>query len=133
MPTDPTQRAAALAQLDSVRARTMSWPEGRGAGARAFYDYFLTPPDQRAIPPNLNVPTAVVLSNLLSGAGPDADRAAVEAAQERYVQETQTWLRDVDPLHFVVAQYAGHFVHRDAPDLVVEAIRQVFSWAQGHP
>jgi len=126
LPTDPAERTAALAQLDSLRARTLSWPEGQGAGRRANYDYWMTPPDQRAIPPNLNVPTAVVLGTQRNSGVPASVRA-------RRVEETRTWLQDVDALHFVVAPNVGHFVHRDAPDLVTEAIRQVLDWAQERP
>lgn len=124
LPADSLARATALAELESLRA-------GRTPGARAFYDYWLTPPDERAIPPNLNVPTAIVLGTLVGGNVPPSDRAEMQVYHEARVEEAREWLRDVDRLHFVVAPHAGHFVHRDDPDLVLEAVRQVFTWAQG--
>jgi pimeloyl-ACP methyl ester carboxylesterase len=127
-PADPTERAAAVAQIEAARA---SYLRGRGPGYRAAFDYWLTPPDARAIPPNPNVPTAAVLGTLVTG--PVSERAEMEALQERRVEEARTWLQGVDRLHFVVAPHVGHFVHRDDPDLVVEAIRQVFDWTQGRP
>lgn len=125
-PADPAERATAVAQIEALRE---SYLRGRGPGYRASFDYWLTPPDERAIPPNPDVPTAVVLGTLISSAVSISERAEMQAFQEQRVEEARTWLQDVDPLHFVVAPHVGHFVHRDDPDLVAEAIRQVFDWA----
>lgn len=125
-PSDPAERAAAVAEIQSLRA---SYLRGRGPGYRASFDYWLTPPDERAIPSNPDVPTAAVLGTLVSSDVPVSERAAMQEFHERRVEETRSWLQDVDPLHFVVAPHVGHFVHHDDPDLVAEAIRQVFNWA----
>ena len=126
LPTDSAERATVVAQIESFRERA-------GPGVRASYDYWLTPPDERAVPANPDVPTAAVLGTLLGSDVPVSERAAMQESQERRVEETRTWLQDVDPLHFVVAPHVGHFVHRDDPDLAAEAIRQVFNWAHRRP
>jgi pimeloyl-ACP methyl ester carboxylesterase len=130
LPTDSADRALALAQIDSLRGSLSNWPEGRRAGVLASSDYWLTPPEQRAIPPNANVPTAVLLGTLVGYNVPESERPTMRAFHERRVEETRTWMRGVDLLHFVEAPDAGHFVHRDAPNLALDAIRQVFDWAK---
>jgi len=130
LPADPADRAAALAEIDSLREATFDWPAGRGAAARVSSDYWLTPPEQRAIPPNPDVPTAVILGTLVGRDVPIPARAEMRARHEGRVEDIRNWMGDVDLLHFVVTPNAGHFVHRDDPGLVLQGIEQVVEWAQ---
>ena len=130
-PPDPVDRAAAEALLDSIQAGPDVWPVERRAefaSEKVRLDFWMTPPDQRIIPPNPDVPTAVVLGTVVSGLAPD--RAEAEALQQQRIDEVRAWLRDVAQLHFVTCSTCGHFVQRDDVELSAEAVRRVFNWSR---
>ncbi|MGE0159017.1 MAG: alpha/beta fold hydrolase [Gemmatimonadales bacterium] len=129
LPTDPAERASALAALDSVMNQPYV-PSGRRAAMRAFVEYWSPAPQDRVIPPNPDVPTAVVLGTLVGYDVPDAERPALEAFQLKRVEGIRAWFGDVRRLHWTVAPDAGHFVQRDDPYLVASAVRQVLDWVR---
>jgi pimeloyl-ACP methyl ester carboxylesterase len=130
LPTDPAERASALAARDSARALSLLMPAGRGAESRVLMGYWSMLPEERAIPPNLDVPTAVVLGTYVGDLVPASERPAREASQRRRVEGIRRWLSDVRQLHWIVAPHAGHFVQQDDPGLVASAVRQVLDWVR---
>jgi pimeloyl-ACP methyl ester carboxylesterase len=129
LPTDPVERASALVAIDSIMNQRYV-PAVRRAESRVFVDYWLTPPQERVIPPNLDVPTAVVLGTFVGDLVPESERPAREASQQRRVEGIRRWLADVRQLHWIVAPHAGHFVQQDDPRLVAAAVRQVLDWVR---
>jgi pimeloyl-ACP methyl ester carboxylesterase len=93
-------------------------------------EYWSTLPQDRAIPPNLNVPTAVVLGTYVGDLVPAPERPAREASQRRRVEGIRRWFADVRQLHWIVAPHAGHFVQQDDPALLASAVRQVLDWVE---
>jgi pimeloyl-ACP methyl ester carboxylesterase len=130
LPTDPAGRASALAALDSARALSRLMPAGRGAESRVLMGYWSTLPQERAIPPNLAVPTAVVLGTYVGAPVPLSERPAREAFHRQRVEGIRRWFGDVRQLHWIVAPHAGHFVQEDDPALVAAAVRQVLDWVE---
>ena len=129
LPTDPAERASALAAIDSIMNQRYV-PAVRRAESRVFVDYWLQPAQERAIPRNLDVPTAVVLGTYVGPPVPVSERPAREAFHERRVEGIRRWLGDVRQLHWIVAPHAGHFVQQDDPGLVASAVRQVLDWVR---
>ena len=140
-PTDLTMEPAEeVALLESIG--------GSAADRDAFYTMMeralaKTPPAMRAegevtlsifrqdvagrkLPPPLDVPTTVILA----GRTASLPQAAVKFDTKQYAQLTQQrrverlrgWVRGGGEFH--VATAAGHNVHVDDPDLVIEAIRR---------
>jgi pimeloyl-ACP methyl ester carboxylesterase len=142
LPTDPAERAVAIASLDSMRAATAGMSEATRAQVEVTFDFFMTPPDERGIPPNPPVPTAFVLGTgpppalreaWLAGELSPASLAQIEEFAQLRITEVRSWLGDVDQLHEAVCSACGHFVHHDDVELTAQAVRQVFDWASHGP
>ena len=89
--------------------------------------------ESRAIPTPPSIPTAVILAGASSGEPPPdlqeiIDVQAFDSAwQAMRMERMQASMPDRPKGLFRVAEDAGHFMHRDEPELVVEAIRQIVS------
>ena len=98
-----------------------------GTPSAARLEYWQMSVEDRAIPENPRIPTAIVLAtSRLPDPGPN-ERQQEEAADLRRVERFRAWSQDIPQLTFVVAPHSGHFVHHDDPDLVVDLVRQVLA------
>jgi pimeloyl-ACP methyl ester carboxylesterase len=92
---------------------------------------FRSEPTERDLPPAPNVPTSVILAGQVNappgGLLPFDTEAHAQATLRDRVQRLRTWARDADGGRFVVADQAGHSIHTDDPDLVVDEIRRLAS------
>lgn len=81
----------------------------------------------RKLPAALDVPTTVILAGrpaILPQAAAKFDtRKYAELTHQQRVERLRGWVRRGGEFH--VATAAGHNVHVDAPDLVIEAIRRI--------
>lgn len=121
-----------IVHVDGNAVRVMTFGldgRSRRERRRVFVDYWLTPPEERPIPPNLDLPTAVVLGTYV-GDMPEAERPARAAFHEQRADGIRSWFSDVRQLHWRVAPHAGHFVQGDDPMLVAAAVRQVLDWVE---
>lgn len=80
------------------------------------------------------VPPAVPTTVLLAGRFPEPPpriaavvdgRALGSALLAMRVQRMRAWLPDTIQGRLLVVESAGHFIHRDEPDVVIDAIRQI--------
>lgn len=82
--------------------------------------------NERGLLPPPDVPTSVVLAGRLmvlpTGILPFDTEAYARAIQEDRVRRLRTWAPGGA---FVVAESAGHFVHVDDPELIIEIIREL--------
>jgi tetratricopeptide (TPR) repeat protein len=108
---DPPGRAAQGAVIDSLMR--MRWEE-------------------RGLFPAPEIPVAVLLSGKLGGSTPPLGMEVGFNYQDYWDVRVRQRIKNMDALAlespdglFVVSDRAGHFVHHDAPDLVIEAIRHV--------
>jgi len=81
----------------------------------------------RKLPEQPNVSATVMLAGrapfLPQGALPFDTKKYVAAMQQDRAARLRTWVRGQG--EFIVAPNAGHFVHAEAPELVIEAIRRL--------
>ena len=81
----------------------------------------------RSLPPAPRVPATVILASRppampSSGLPFDSTKYAASLYQLR-LRQLRGWVRP--PGEFIVATSAGHFVHRDEPQLVIDAVRRL--------
>lgn len=116
------------AELDAVMAAS-EMPPGREAEARAATKFFRSPVADRGLPDDLDVPTSVVLATLAPNISADApsyiDERYYEMMFARRVRQFGEWTLGRPNTTLIVATDSGHAVHRDAPDLAMEAVRHV--------
>lgn len=146
-PTDPFQTRQAyfqvateaeLAERQSEYAAViagMNLPEGIQAEAEAIDRFQRLPPEERGLPADPGVPTAMVLGALVTEPPPGApsfmDEAFLEAMMEERVRRFSEWIQDRPQATLIIATEAGHFVHRDDPSLSAEAVRRVLAAVKG--
>ena len=116
------------AQLDSARARR-TLPPGPEAESQVMRDFLSTPPADRGLPAELDVPSAVVLAALHppipEGAPAYVTEGWFDAMFSRRLAEFSQWERDNPNRTLTVAENAGHFVFVDDPATATEAVRSV--------
>lgn len=87
----------------------------------------------RGIPPAPDVPTSVIVAGEVGvppqGAMPFDTRAYANALHESQVRRLRAWVQGGGTFHS--AEKAGHFVHRDEPELVIGEIRKLVERASG--
>jgi pimeloyl-ACP methyl ester carboxylesterase len=131
---DATIDTTSLNRLALIRA-----PAALQAEAKAIRSLLDGEIATRAIPLPPAVPTVVINSADFSQESPPRalqERLGAETARAYWSAMWRLRLRHVRALlpleregSLIVAEGAGHFVHRDQPDLVVEAIRRTISAA----
>lgn len=142
-PTDPFQtrqdffQATTNEELEARQAAysavlaEMNLPEGIQAESEAIARFQRLPPEERGLPKDPEVPTAMVLGTLIGDSPPGApsfmDRDFLETAMERRVRRFSEWVQDRPEATLIIATEAGHFVHREDPALAAEAVRRVLA------
>ncbi|WP_052711031.1 alpha/beta hydrolase [Pseudofrankia sp. DC12] len=126
---DPTEPSALLDRANPVLVAA-----DHGAGSIHF-DIVACAAEHRAPPPPARVPAVVVTSAVgtrLRMTNPDRllplSPAEVDARWQTFQRE---WAARTAATQ-IIADNAGHFVHKDAPDLVALAVDAVVNAARGH-
>lgn len=121
---------ARQAQLDSFRAgRTL--PPGPEAENEVIRAFLRTPPSDRSLPAEMDVPTSVVLAVRSPPIPEDAPTYLTEnwfdAMFSRRLAEFNEWVRHGPNRTLIVAENAGHFVFVDDPATATEAVASVLA------
>ena len=95
--------------------------EGRMAELEATRVFMDSPLENRALPPDPDVPTGVLLATL----GPPDPEDWVDGWLSRRVSRYAEWIRNRPKATLIVATDAVHFVHREVPTLTTEVVRRV--------
>jgi pimeloyl-ACP methyl ester carboxylesterase len=119
-----TDRDAFYTMMEQAMAKA---PAAMRAEGEVTLSIFRQDVAARKLPSPLDVPTTVILA----GRTASLPQAAVKFDTKKYAELTQQgrverlrgWVRRGGEFH--VATAAGHNVHLDAPDLVIEAIRRL--------
>lgn len=108
---------------------TMALPPGVKAEQHYILKFLQTPPEDRHVPKDPEVPTAVVLGTLFQPANqaglPFMNETVWEDLVSQRLARYTKWLRGRPNTTLIVATDAGHFVHRFDPALAKEAVRRV--------
>ncbi|MBT8396506.1 MAG: alpha/beta hydrolase, partial [Gemmatimonadetes bacterium] len=116
------------AELDAVRNRR-NLPEGRRAEIRVTTAFLRTPPVDRGLPDDPDVPTLMILGTLIPGIAADApfyvDEGWFEGLFAGRIERFTEWSNDRPDRTLLVWPDAGHFVHRDQPERTLEAVRRL--------
>jgi pimeloyl-ACP methyl ester carboxylesterase len=146
-PSDPFQTRREYFQArtdDEMEARQAQYsgflaelnlPAGILAEAEAIDAFQGLPLEERGLPENPDLPTAMVLGTLPAeippGAPPFMDEAFVAATSNQRIRRFSDWMRGLSKATLIIATDAGHFVHRDDPALSAEAVRRVVAAVKG--
>ena len=107
----PAVRAEALVMMDLLRTRTL---------------------DERHLKPAPNVPSSVLLASrvapLPKGMVPFDGEAYARAFQDARASGLRHWAHGSG--RYLVVEGTGHFVHRDAPDVLVKEIQRLIDGAR---
>jgi len=119
---------ARRAELDS-RAAEREMSPGLRAERRVAMAFFRTPTEERGLPPDLDVPTSVVLATRMPSIPDDApsymDQDYYQTMYARRVRAFTEWSIGRPETVLMIASDAGHAVHHEAPRLAAAAIRHV--------
>ncbi len=129
----PSARAAFDEIMDPDRLEELPTPVR--AEGEAIFSLMDQEVARRGIPAPPPVPTAMLLTDATWSKPPPElaqgmdMEAFAQAWQELRIARMRGWLPAAPPGVFLVVEDAGHFVHRDAPDVVIDAIRRVVTQA----
>ncbi len=118
----PDQYPRASNEDRAIAGRNL--PAGMRAEQQAYIDFRESAPEDRGLPVDPEVPTAIVLSAREANrhGGPSfMDEEWLMQRLARFVAR----VRGNPRATLLIATDAGHFVHRDAPTLAEEAVRRV--------
>ncbi len=122
------------AELDEIRSRR-DLSEGRQAEIRATSAFLRTPPAERGLPDDLDVPALMILGTLIPGIASDApsyvDQSWFEGLYAGRIERFTQWSKDGPERTLLVWPDAGHFVHRDEPERTLEAVRRLVEHVSG--
>ncbi|MGI9628840.1 MAG: alpha/beta fold hydrolase [Longimicrobiales bacterium] len=111
--------------------QSLNLPPGRQAEQDRILAFRRTPLDERGVPGDGDVPTAIVLGGAppaLTGTAPSyIDASYLRAAMDGRMDRLAAWARGRPETILILATDAGHFVHRDQPGLAAEAVHWVVS------
>jgi pimeloyl-ACP methyl ester carboxylesterase len=146
-PTDVTLRRADLialfeelgagaAEYDAFSAAMLQMlvgaPPAMRAESEVILDLLIAPADSSAVAPA--VPTSVIVAGRVVAPPqrllPFDAQAYADAMQRNRRARLQTWVRNGG--RFEVATDAGHFVHADAPQLVINEVRRLLQSLRPH-
>lgn len=104
-------------------------PPGIAAEWRMIRQFMAVPVGERGMSGPLEVPTAFLLSGRVEPPPPGApdvfSRPLVQGQQAMRVSRFLPLIEGLPEATLVIAMHAGHYIHADDPDLVVEAIHRV--------
>lgn len=113
-----------------VRASISQAPPGIVAEYDALMDWMAREPEERGLLPAPEVPVAVLLGTRYDPFSSEIEfpfefRDYFEATMRQRTQKMSGWVREAPEGLFVVASYAGHYIHQDDPALVTHAVGRI--------
>ena len=117
----------------AMNASTATQPPAVRAEVAVLMDLLRTRPlEERQLKPAPSIPASVFLASRIAplpkGMVPFDGDAYVKALQNVRADRLRQWVQGSG--RYLVVEGAGHFVHRDAPDLVIEEIRRLIGTAR---
>jgi pimeloyl-ACP methyl ester carboxylesterase len=120
--------------LDNFRNQNPPPSPGLLADVDASDQFLSTPVEERGLPSDPSIPTAVILGNIV---GPPPEGSSdvfppdfLPRVMERRIGQMGQWVASMSEGALYMASDAGHFVHLDAPKLATQAVEQVLDRIQ---
>ena len=118
-------------QWDRFQQAAQAFYATAPAGVRAEWEHFTSNADgMRVVPWLLDLPTIIITSARFD----ERDRKGGMIPEDRvmWVELHTAWLQDVPGAAHITTATSGHYIHKDEPELVIDAIKTVLAQCHRH-